>query len=331
MPLQSKLFRGDAKLEACLVSDPAHIQQGAAGPHVGKIQSALVLVAKSDIDGGEVKAARYGPSTAAAVLGFKTKRGIINTAYQTKPDAIVGKMTIAALDKEVKSREAPPLDSSCCALYYACPPDAGGSPPLSNRMGLVTLGTPIGPPSEADIMAEALRESRASLWDARGDVMSVANTLRANLPLVPVQEKTFTAAIKWLNLNRADLPACITHMDAAAALMLKNFNVVSVLSHAVGELYHALSYGNRPDLGLHCGDPFFNHDGPNCRRDVVTHEFFHMIGIGHGGGAGMAPTLRSAITTPAQALDSADNLAQLVAQLRTFKTPNTDACVRRND
>jgi hypothetical protein len=40
MALQSKLFRGDQKLEDAAVSDPAHIFQGASGPHVGKIQQA---------------------------------------------------------------------------------------------------------------------------------------------------------------------------------------------------------------------------------------------------------------------------------------------------
>jgi hypothetical protein len=61
------------------------------------------------------------------------------------------------------------------------------------------------------------------------------------------------------------------------------------------------------------------------------HEFFHLVGVHHGGGALDGPTIRSTITTPAQALDSADNLAQLVADLRTFKTPNTDACSRTGD
>jgi len=41
MTLQSQLFRGDPKLEAAAVSDPAHIVPGASGPHVGKIQQAL--------------------------------------------------------------------------------------------------------------------------------------------------------------------------------------------------------------------------------------------------------------------------------------------------
>jgi hypothetical protein len=54
-------------------------------------------------------------------------------------------------------------------------------------------------------------------------------------------------------------------------------------------------------------------------------------GLAFAGAAVNGPTIRSTITTPAQALDSADNLAQLVADLRTFKTPNTDACTRIRD
>ena len=40
MALQSKLFRGDPKLEACLVNDKAHVLQGARGEHVSKLQQA---------------------------------------------------------------------------------------------------------------------------------------------------------------------------------------------------------------------------------------------------------------------------------------------------
>ena len=41
MPLSSALFRGDLKLEACLIKDTAHVKQGAVGTHVSKIQMAL--------------------------------------------------------------------------------------------------------------------------------------------------------------------------------------------------------------------------------------------------------------------------------------------------
>jgi peptidoglycan hydrolase-like protein with peptidoglycan-binding domain len=104
MALQSKLFSGDAKLEAAAVSDPAHILPGSTGPHVAKIQRALILLddAKNSED------SVYGPATAAAVLAYKQKRNIINRSYQTKADNIVGKMTIASLDGEMLATEVVP-------------------------------------------------------------------------------------------------------------------------------------------------------------------------------------------------------------------------------
>jgi len=81
---------------------------------------------------------------------------------------------------------------------------------------------------------------------------------------------------------------------------------------------------------VECGDPFFTVDGPNCWRDVITHEFFHFLGIDHGGGPPDAPTPRDQIRTSRQALDSADNLAQLVAELVT-PGAKTDACARENE
>jgi hypothetical protein len=108
MALKSRYFAGDAKLEAAAVSDPAHVAQGAQGLHVGKIQYALIAVDKASIAADELGAMIYGSSTAAAVLAFKTKRKIINFAYQTKADSIVGKMTVAALDAEVAKLPTPP-------------------------------------------------------------------------------------------------------------------------------------------------------------------------------------------------------------------------------
>jgi len=99
MALQSQLFRGDLKLEAAAVSDPAHILAGARGPHVAKIQQALIQV-----DGAAItQDSSYGPATAAAVDAFKQKRQILN--FQGKIDNIVGKKTIAALDAEMIAKE----------------------------------------------------------------------------------------------------------------------------------------------------------------------------------------------------------------------------------
>ena len=73
--------------------------------HVLLIQEALVLLDNAPIDGGEINALRYGATTANAVLAYKRKRNIVNPSYQTAPDNIVGKMTIAALDSEMSTKE----------------------------------------------------------------------------------------------------------------------------------------------------------------------------------------------------------------------------------
>ena len=123
MALQSQLFRGDSKLEAAAVSDPAHILPGANGPHVGKIQLALIQLDGAAISQDSV----YGPSTAAAVRAFKQKRQILN--FQGRIDDIVGKKTMSVLDGEMLAKER-----------------GGGS---GGRLGfkVVDDNTPFGPPT----------------------------------------------------------------------------------------------------------------------------------------------------------------------------------------
>jgi hypothetical protein len=105
MPLRSQLFAGDAKLQACLTSDAAHLVLGAKGDHVSKVHTALFLADGISVDADELRAKLYGASTAAAVLAYKKKRKIINRSYQSKEDSIVGKMTIASLDDDVMRKE----------------------------------------------------------------------------------------------------------------------------------------------------------------------------------------------------------------------------------
>jgi hypothetical protein len=101
MPLQSTLLRGDPALEKCLVDDAAHLTVGVSGEHVSKVQRAVLVLGDAGIANGELAAARYGDSTAAAVLRFKQQREIINRSYESAADNIVGKMTIAELDREL--------------------------------------------------------------------------------------------------------------------------------------------------------------------------------------------------------------------------------------
>ena len=98
MPLRSQHFQDDARLQACLVSDPAHVTPGQSGNHVALIQFALMRLLVADIPQSEIDKKRYGPKTAAAVLKLKEALDIVNHRYQKKADNIVGKMTIRELD-----------------------------------------------------------------------------------------------------------------------------------------------------------------------------------------------------------------------------------------
>ncbi len=108
MALISVLFQKNAKLAACLVRDDAHVKLGDKGEHVSKIQTAVCRLEGYTIIYDDIKHMHYGRSTAAAVLAFKRKRKIVNHAYQTQADDIVGKMTIAALDREIAALERLP-------------------------------------------------------------------------------------------------------------------------------------------------------------------------------------------------------------------------------
>src|SRR5271169_1059434 len=105
MALQSRLFKDDKKLQECLIRDSAHVTPGSSGDHVSRIQAALALLEDARIEQSEMRTKKYGPSTAKAVLSYKERRKIINFSYETRADNIVGKMTIAALDKEIVKLE----------------------------------------------------------------------------------------------------------------------------------------------------------------------------------------------------------------------------------
>ena len=126
MPLQSELFRGDAKLEACLVPDSAHVTPGPAGEHVAKIQFALGAVDDLAIADAETSAQTYGSSTAAAILAFKRRRNIVNLSFQTQADSIVGKIRIARLGKAMFDTENQPIPVDVCLMTDAV---ARSSPP----------------------------------------------------------------------------------------------------------------------------------------------------------------------------------------------------------
>jgi hypothetical protein len=115
MSLQSELFRRDSRLVACLDNPLSHILEPDSGFHVGKIQAALWILDEVSLEAdgkvpigfrSEFDKNEFGPNTTSAVLAFKTRHKIINIRYQNSPDPIVGQMTIAFLDRELRKWEA---------------------------------------------------------------------------------------------------------------------------------------------------------------------------------------------------------------------------------
>lgn len=99
--LSSTLFRADARLQAAATNPSFHVTRGDAGPHVSRLQLALLLLGHNSIDGNEWRCGAYGDSTAATVLAYKRARDIVNRSYQKQADDIVGVMTLARLDSEL--------------------------------------------------------------------------------------------------------------------------------------------------------------------------------------------------------------------------------------
>ncbi len=130
MPLRSQLFSDSNALQACLVSDAAHVVPGARGHHVALIQSALVRLRFLEAQDARAEAGFYGPRTAAAVLAYKRQFRIINRTYQTEADNIVGRMTIASLDDAIwvldGGHDGVPRAPSWLGLHPASPPSGTG-------------------------------------------------------------------------------------------------------------------------------------------------------------------------------------------------------------
>jgi hypothetical protein len=165
MALRSLWFKGNNRLQQCLISDLSHVKRGDQGEHVLLIQEALTMLDNARLDQAELRSCRYGSSTASAVKAYKTKRAIINYSYQTSPDDIVGRMTMQALDEEMLAQQQHLL----LAVKISAPKAMVVSEPSGNwqtwgnqfvkadptQRALVTVPTGASPSSAASIIASA--------------------------------------------------------------------------------------------------------------------------------------------------------------------------------
>lgn len=262
MSLQSIQFKGDPALEACLVKDSAHILQGHVGDHVGKIQTALGTLDSASIESGEITGKRYGSSTASAVLTYKQRRRIINPAYQTTADNIVGKMTIAALDKELATstttdpktaaNEAKPL-----ALKWV------GNAIFALNARIQSLGNRFGPSNLALVSFPQIK------LHFHTDRLKAGATEAASLQRL---ESNYQKIKKHL-LNSDPIFRSVD--DATAARETGGQFRPGVILGAYTFPLKSVAFTSH-----------FLTFGPNCKAATIIHELGHLIStsIGHVGG-----------------------------------------------
>jgi hypothetical protein len=285
MPLQSTQFAGDDRLNQCLVNDASHVTPGSSGTFVLKIQLALEVLERIEIPSDEKDIFFYGPATADAVLHYKSIRRIINTAIQTQADNIVGKRTIKSMDDEL-------------------------------LVGGTTRGTQL---------SVAHRRSRASLSAVRDRLIG----LRAEIDVataLPEPLRTFEAGIisvshardlqvlaRRLVLSTDPLDAGLrSGISSTIDLITQNLaQRVTVVDQGTSgrcaafgaDIPFAATQASDPDPKTSLCEPFFA-ASEDLQRDVVTHEYFHLVGLGD-----------NSVSNVSEALTNANTIAQIVAFL----------------
>jgi hypothetical protein len=303
MGLQSQLFQGDAKLEACLTQDSAHIVQGAVGEHVSKVQTALSTLETLGIDSNELSTRRYGPSTAAAVLAFKRKRSIINRSYQTQADDIVGKMTIAALDREMLNYENQPSLVNCCVMNTSGGEIVrGGSSPSApsqtQTSAIFAQSAPVGqllwPLGQTPSLAALAATPLAQFWVSLGALseLSVLRALRFTADLKSNPALPFPSVFDIVNTH--------FHLDREPARLainlLRLYNVFGLIQRTLndastffrdGALNANSPFADAPMGGFQLPGTQYNRItfrpgfltcGPNTRAAMIVHECAHFVG-----------------------------------------------------
>lgn len=291
MALRSDLFRDDTRLQACLVEDAAHVTPGTVGNFVIRIQLALRIVDRAFIDETEFTSGTYGPTTTLAVRAFKTSRNILN--FQGQIDDVVGKKTIRALDDELVGGPAPRTEVVNRAF-------------ADSRASLAAVQTRLSRLQQALDNAAGLPEPDRTL---------------AMVPILTTHARDIQVLSRRLVLVSAD-PLSQQFRDSLAkvlALIGDNLSRPQSIRDdgttgrcASGPPFAATTASD-PDPKVSVCDPFFTATR-DLQRDVLTHEYFHVLGLGD-----------HSVTNTAEALSNANTIAQIVALVHDrFRQANSD-------
>lgn len=305
-PFRSQLFSNprDLALEKCATRNDGHvsIRDNRVGDHVGKIQQALMTIASQDpklrgritISPGEIGAKTYGTSTARAVLLYKQDRKIINFSYQTSADDIVGIMTISRLDDEIASI-APPSPTPPGRTHEQIIKEAFDRSRRSVAFALTQL----------DLLESAI--NNADGLDGPAKLIAIQNLGRLHARNIHIVQKRLFVGDPLSAGFRAALRTAITLTEQNAS---QRSSIID--NAATGRCNPARRQNNvipfastartDPDPRVSVCTPFFTANS-DLQRDVITHEFFHLVGLADVKGT----------DNTTKALNNANTLAQIVA------------------
>ncbi len=306
--LKSDLFKDDPKLEACATKPLAHLLIGTPpGPHIAKIHAALEKLRPGGptILPSEKASMSYGPSTAAAVLHYKKTHvpPIINTAYQKTPDKIVGQMTITFMDADLVGAPSPRLPRDTIADQAFTESRAALRTALGHLRSLRNDTNALpnsSDPAFGGAMARLLFRHRRNIGVvAKRLVLAPDPTSRAFRDSL---DKVISLCERNLALGKTILAAGTTGLCDPTH------------SRNAHGLPHAWTVATQPDPKTHLCEPFFTRDSRDLRRDVVTHELFHIFGLAD-----------ISVNNTNDALRNANTVAQIVAFLTDrFRQANSD-------
>jgi len=218
MTLRCRLFADSKELQACLISDAAHVVPGARGDHVARIQSALVRLRVLNAADARAEAGYYGSRTAAAVLLYKQAFQVINRKYQSRADNIVGRMTIASLDQAIFVLDGPNGVPRSAAWPGPHPksPTTVAAPPVPSRLPAAQAPAPVTAPSPTNAGATAFSPP---LSDLPADIQAAVR--RSNDAKKPNELMLFPfVAAHESSLSAADLSARFGGSNASATAKL---------------------------------------------------------------------------------------------------------------
>lgn len=319
LDLTSAQFADSERLQSAFDNNPP-MRKGESGDAVKRFQQALLA------QGAEmpVSTANGEPD---GIFGNETERVVrqFQSDNELSADGIAGRQTLGELDNR----------------------NDGAEPfrPAKKKKRTKRKTPPVPPQpvlTDQQKIDQAQAQRQSTLVFAQFSLLGLQLGVQAGLSNDELNKSfgpSVAAVAKWLNL-KLGAPDYVEKLRKAQELMGKNM-ALSTTPPVIHQLptgpasskgkvecavpAHAWSYTGEPAVGVMCCDPFFNTDGPLCRRDVLTHEYFHLVGLHHGEGSDGKSTSRDKMTTD-QALNSADNMAQLVSDLNAT---GTDACPSR--